>query len=98
MGFILLPWGTSENSEPWVCGYSDSEERNQVFPGIGVLLGSWFAGAGQEWEELGTLVKENSLGSLEPRAWHMGRKGNKLLSPSQSLAASRGGSSLGVLG
>lgn len=64
-----------------VCGYSDSEERNQALPGIGVLLGSWFAGAGQEWEELGTLVKENTLGSLEPRAWHMYRKGNKLLSP-----------------
>lgn len=40
------------------CGYRDSEERSQALPGIGVLLGSWFAVAGG-WagrEELGTLV------------------------------------------
>lgn len=51
--------GEHQRTQSPGCGYSDSEERNQALPGIRVLLGSWFAGAGQEREELGTLVKEH---------------------------------------
>lgn len=65
MGFILLPW-EHQRTQPWVWGYRDSEERSQALPGIGVLLGGagllWLV-AGQEWEELGTLVR----GVFEPR-------------------------------